>query len=360
MAVARTRLRSGGPAERNGEQRNDFGFGLGVGSDAGRGGGARPLAFPPSASPRPAARRPPKMVSALEFLPPASSFAWILALYVQAVLLHPRVPAGLSRVLRALLTPLVVSLAWNAPGKGFHPRDVTRGFNAGFAFMSLYGVAKALEWGLATDRAQFDFVGFGAEAVKLQDKEKQAEKHGKPVNEDKVTVARRSQSWIKVLLSQAHLLFAFRMLGYRFFTGKPPKPLTTATFLRRTILRAIGTHIGFTLAMAFVTSEVGDRRVYLVALVPWLLRHPAALKLTSNLVAFTSIGVLAWNGLALAHALLSLSFYALHGLGKVVGLPVDSFDPREFPPLFKHPYRPTSVARLWVKTTCFPYPHPLA
>lgn len=287
------------------------------------------------------------MPTLLSFLPPPSSFAWILTLYLQALLLHPKFPPALSRTLRALLAPLSVSLAWAAPQHGFAPRDVTRGFNAGLAFMSLYGCLKAAEWGLVRDRTAYDWVGFGAGAVKAQEEEKEVEKQGGEVEEDLITAARKGESWAKVLLSQAHLLFAFRHLGYRSQTAKPPAPVTTRTFLRRTVLRAVGTHVGFTLAMAFVTSEVGDRRVYLCALVPSLLDHPRALEVTSDLAAFTSIGVLAWNGLALAHALISLAFYGLHGVGRALGLPVDPFEPREFTPLFLHTYRPTSVKALW-------------
>lgn len=288
------------------------------------------------------------MPAILDFLPPPSSFSFIPLLYLQCLLLHPRFNPTLSRFLRLLLTPVTVYLAYTAPSHGFTPRDTTRGLNAGWSFMCMDGIWKSLEWGLVKDNlTEYDYVGFGRKEKELQREEKELEKKGSEAEPDEVTQARLQEGWVKVLLSQLHLFTSMRHLGYRSYTGAPSKPCTTATFLRRALLRTLGTHIGMLVGVGWVTADYSSRRVALAWAFPSLLDSPQKLETSSQLLAFVSLGLIAWQGLALAQSLQSLLSFAIIEGGRAIGLPFDKFETREYPPLFTSVWAPTSVKQLW-------------
>lgn len=283
------------------------------------------------------------MVSAVDYLPPLCSFSWLVPLYLQCLLLHPRFPAGPSRVLRLALAVPAVYLAWQAPTQGFVPRDITRGLNAAYAFVTMYAVAKALEFGTARDRRPYEWVGWGAEA-----KGESGESSDEDKEQDKLErVDTSNDSWVRVLISQLHLLSSFRGLGYRCWSGRPPKPITTRTFLVRTAARMIGTHLGTLVTIGFLALPDHKRHRLILAAVPSLVGHPGLVKWGSEVVGYCSFGFAAWQGLACTHAIISLACFGLNKVGRLVGLPLDEFDGREYIPLFRAPYYPTSVRRFW-------------
>lgn len=300
-----------------------------------------------------------------DFLPPPKAYAWLVPCYLQAALLHPKVPADVSRPLRLALLPASAYLAWHAAEDCFHPRDITRGLNAGFAFMTAYGLFKAVEWGLAVDRTQYDYVGFSPRAREKQREEKGSLKGGGPVEPDEVTAARVKESWPKALLSQLHLMMSFRMLGYRNYSGKTPAPRDLATFLRDTAKQYLTAHTLFVLSTAFAASTFADRESYLLRVLPFLRRHPRALGNAAQTVATASVYFLAYNGLELTQQIYALGYFVVISAGRFVGLPFEPFETQEYPPLFDGAYRPTSCKSFWVsQAPCslarHPQPTPLS
>lgn len=284
-----------------------------------------------------------------QHLPPLSAYAWLVPLYLQCILLHPRIPARLSRALRLVLIVPTTYLTLRAPSNCFTPRDTTRFWNAGFGFMALYGLSKGVEWGCVTDRTAYDWVGFGKGPFEKQISHKEAIKRKEPPRDDEVTQSRRKEGWIKVLLSQAHLMMSFRHLGYRACTLAPPPPTTTTVFLRDTLIRWAISHTIFTLGMAFVTSSVADKYKYILAVAPWLGGHPNALEWARQGCASLIIAAMVYGGLMLTHAIYSMGYFFGINIGRALGLPLDPFEPREYAPLFRRPFAPTSVKNLWGK-----------
>lgn len=302
------------------------------------------------------------MVTAYDFFPPLSSLAWLVPLYLQSLLLHPHFPPGPSRALRLLLALPAALLAWHAPSSGFVPRDSTRGLNAAYAFVTMYGLAKAIEWGTAVDRTPYEWVGFGAGA-KGEEGEGVRETSGESEEDDKNRRAgdqlspvqsSDNESWLRSGLSQLHLLLSFRMIGYRGWSGRPPKPISTRTFLVRTTARLVGTHLGTLATIGFLALPDNKRHRLILSVFPFLAPHTDLVAWASEVVGYCSFGLAAWQGLACTHAVTSLAYFALNKVGRAVGLPIDPFDAREYIPLFRAPYYPTSVRRFWSTQASYP------
>ncbi|GAA6034147.1 hypothetical protein JCM8097_000719 [Rhodosporidiobolus ruineniae] len=332
-------------------------------------------------------------------LPSLQIFAFLIPLYLQCLLLHPRFHPLLSRFLRFILMPLSLTLSFSAPLRfAIEPRNQAVGVNFVLGIMGGYGIWKAVEWGLASDLTPYAWVGCKDEADEEEKRRKDRGDEGNgpgadgnggasgsssasssgtstPTTKEEKKALRarkaaekhahlvalradqgRTESPLQVLLSSFHLLIAMRGQGYA-FCGTSTRPFphhTDWAFFRRLALEIAWSHPLLTLCAATLLEPPSSRDELFGRFLPSsvLALHRHAAHAVGEVLTGISMGVAVFAALTLGYSVATmLVFLGNVFLRRVLPEPLrpKKFDAREYPPLFNFAERPQSVAVFWSK-----------
>ncbi|ORY88210.1 hypothetical protein BCR35DRAFT_301737 [Leucosporidium creatinivorum] len=299
-------------------------------------------------------------------LPSAQFYLFLLPFTLQALLLNDAFPRPLSRLARLALLPITVYLSLSKPRDyGFEPREKWIGVNAVLAMSGLYCAAKGIEWGLARDGGEYRWRGF--EEMSQEEradggKGLSKELNGSPPTRNGFKTRPAPQpaptSTYSIILSTLHLITSMRGAGYPFHSSStryPPPPYSAPTFLLRTLLITLFSHLGFIATASIITLPYARRlslvsRLLLAFRLPNLGGYP--LHCLTESLSYTAWGLSAWTGISLFHSLftllcLSIRFLATTLLPSRLRLGPPAFDSRAYSPLFERAWAPHGVRYYW-------------
>ncbi|GAA5893591.1 wax synthase family protein [Sporobolomyces salmoneus] len=326
-------------------------------------------------------------------LPPLAMFKFVIPIFLQCLMLHPRFSPTVSRLVRLASMPFSLWYSFSAPYTyAIEPRNQAIGVNFVLGIMGGYGVWKGLEWGLAQDLTPYTFVGFDEKEGKTEEekpdqggkanriakdsgnfteqngngnakagegnseKEAKKEAHKEHVKLRHVYLegirreqAKNENAW-QVLKSTLHLFYSMRGNGYEFgATTTAPFPRQEGAFFSRLFFEIAWSHPLLVLCSAILLEPAHSRDHYVSQLFSQLPTDRA--HLVGEITTGAALGIAVFAALTLGFSLATFGVFLPNFVLRRIGLPASitppPFDAREYPPLFNLSRPPHSVARFW-------------